>query len=130
MKNLKDIIVEKLIINKDSVSSLNYKELSIKEAFDYIVDKLGTACRYEKIHDDYYEISPGYGNVAEYTFTIQNDKLVNHNVLYFDKWHSGPGKFTNNKTLQTPEIFFKQSNEPNKWLLCKEIIDACLDACK
>ena len=107
--------------------------LSLDEAFKYICDKLGARCRFEKVAYSY-EISPGYGNYAEWTFTIEDDPRSNKGpVLYFDRYHSGPNAFTMDKSIQTPELYFTKRSmgiDEQYWRLTKEVIDKCLAACK
>ena len=109
------------------------KLLSLEDAFMYIKDKLGAACRYEKVAYSY-EISPGYGNYAERTFIIEDDPRSNKGpVLYFDRWHSGPNAFTMDKSIQTNELYFTRrsmGDDVQYWRLTKEVIDKCLAACK
>ena len=109
------------------------KVMSIKKAFSYIASKLGAACRFSRTPYGY-EISPGYGNVADWTFTIEDDPRNDKGpILYFDYYHNGPNAFTRDKSIQTPELYFEKrfmGNTEQYWILTQEVIDKCLAACK
>lgn len=60
---------------KEFINESKYDAMTIPEAFQYCSEKLGIRCRWETIIEDrYYEISPGLGNAAEYTFALEDNR--------------------------------------------------------
>ena len=114
-------------INEDK-----YDVMTIPKAFQYCREKLGTRCRWETIVEDRsYEISPGYGDVAKYTFAL-NDHLSYGPVIYCPRGLRMPNKFTMDKSLQKSNIYFTKfslGEELQYWRPTKEILDKLIDAC-
>lgn len=114
------------------INESKYDVMTIPEAFQYCRERLGIRCRWETIVEDrYYEISPGLGNAAEYTFAL-NDHLSYGPVIYCPRGLSMPGKFTLDKSLQKSNIYFTKfssGEEIQYWRPTKEILDKLIDAC-
>lgn len=109
-----------------------YDVMTIPEAFRYCREKLGIRCRWETIIEDrYYEISPGLGNAAEYTFALEDNRSYGP-VIYCPRGLSMPGKFTLDKSLQKSNTYFTKfssGEERQYWRPTKEILDKLIDAC-
>lgn len=109
-----------------------YDVMTIPEAFRYCFEKLGIRCRWEPIIEDrYYEISPGLGNVAEYTFALEDNRSYGP-VIYCPRGLRMPGKFVRDKSLQKSNTYFTKfslGEERQYWRPTKEILDKLIDAC-
>ena len=109
-----------------------YDVMTIPEAFRYCREKLGIRCRWETIIEDiYYEISPGLGNAAEYTFALEDNRSYGP-VIYCPRGLRMPGKFIRDKSLQKSNTYFTKfllGEERQYWRPTKEILDKLLDAC-
>lgn len=108
--------------------------LSVPEAFMYCRNKLGIRCRWETIIEDRcYEISPGYGNAAEYTFVLENSIHNKYGaVIYCPRGLRLPNAFTFDKSLQKPDIYFEKRElgmDKQYWRPTKEVLDKLLESC-
>lgn len=117
---------------KEFINESKHDVMTIPEAFQYCREKLGIKCRWETIiKDRIYKISPGYGNVANYTFAL-DEHLSYGPVIYCPRGLSLPNKFNFDKSLQKSNVYFTTfslGKEVQYWRPTKEILDKLIDAC-
>lgn len=115
-------------LNEDNSSEI----MSIDDAFNYCKEKLGARMRWEK-YGNSYEISPGFGTFAKYTFVLYNAYKEGYGpVIMFTRYNPGPNSFTMDKSIQRDDIYFVKyffGEEKQYWRPTKEVLDKLIDAC-
>lgn len=106
----------------------NDERMSYEEAFEYLESKAGMGFGWDSYNNGY-EIFLGYGTYCKYPFHIGRHRKFG-DVLWFDRWHSGPGAFRNDRKLKKNNLFFTQfslGEEVEYWALTKEVLDRMIE---
>ena len=106
----------------------NDERMSYEEAFEYLESKAGIGFGWDSYNNGY-EIFLGYGTYCKYPFHIGRHRKFG-DVLWFDRWHSGPGAFRNDRKLKKNNLFFTEfslGEEVEYWALTKEVLDRMIE---